>query len=89
MSDGWTETELRGEVDRFEQELIAAGLRPNAFRWYVDYARRFLRWREGDYRPRDAVGPGPTRLLGKEPRLISASSSPPMRRTFRRPAMLW
>jgi hypothetical protein len=32
-------------------------MRPNAVASYVDYARRFLRWRVGDYRPRDASGP--------------------------------
>lgn len=53
----WTDEELMREVDRFERELEAANLLPNSVRSYVDYARRFLRWRVGDYRPRGAVGP--------------------------------
>lgn len=33
-------------------------MRPNALHSYWDYARRFLAWRTGDYRPRGASGEG-------------------------------
>jgi len=59
----WTDAQLREALNRFEQEHIDAKLLPNSIRSYVDYAGRFLRWRAGDYRPRDAVGPGPRRSL--------------------------
>jgi hypothetical protein len=53
----WTNDELLAELHRYERECQGAGLLPNSVHSYVDYARRFLRWRIGDYRPRDATGP--------------------------------
>ena len=35
-----------------------AGMRRNAVHSYWDYARRFLDWRTGDYRPRGVTGYG-------------------------------
>ncbi len=37
----------------------------NAIFSYWDYARRFLAWRVGEYRPSGAVGPGPTLRTGR------------------------
>ena len=53
----WTSDELFQMLGRYEQECIAAGMRPNAVHSYWDYARRFLDWRTGEYRPRGATGP--------------------------------
>jgi hypothetical protein len=53
----WGQDELLAALGRYEQSCLDAGMRPNAVASYVDYARRFLRWRVGDYRPRDASGP--------------------------------
>jgi hypothetical protein len=48
----WTLRELRAELQRFEDELRAAGLLPTTIHTYVDRAAVFLRWLAGDYRPR-------------------------------------
>lgn len=50
----WTDRELRTELARYEEDLVRGGLGPFAVRGYVDHARRFLRWRTGEYRPRGA-----------------------------------
>ena len=52
----WTSEELFQMLGRYEQECIAAGMRPNAVHAYWDYARRFLDWRIGAYVPRGATG---------------------------------
>src|SRR5436853_622682 len=52
----WTSGELEAALSRFEDELEAADLKAITIRSYVTYARRFLRWRDGLYRPRGAVG---------------------------------
>lgn len=44
--------ELRAELIRFERELRAAGLKENSVITYVDRTSRFLKWLDGDYRPR-------------------------------------
>ncbi len=48
----WTSEELDHELKRFEDELKAAGLRPNSVHTYVDRTERFIRWLRGEYRPR-------------------------------------
>lgn len=48
----WTDDELLGALARYEDACRQAGMRPNAIHSYWDYARRFLAWRTGDYRPR-------------------------------------
>jgi transcriptional regulator with XRE-family HTH domain len=53
----WTSDELFQESNRYERDCEAAGLRPTSVFSYVDHGRRFLRWRVGDYRPRQATGP--------------------------------
>lgn len=53
----WTSDELFSELKRYERECETAGLQPKSVFSYVDYGRRFARWRVGDYRPRQATGP--------------------------------
>ncbi len=53
----WTNDQLLDALNRYQREAEAAGLRPSSVRSYVDFSRLFLRWRAGDYRPRDASGP--------------------------------
>ena len=48
----WTDDDLRAALDRYEAACREAAMRDNAWRSYVDYARRFLAWRTGDYQPR-------------------------------------
>ncbi|MBI2776009.1 MAG: hypothetical protein HYX57_01905 [Chloroflexi bacterium] len=48
----WDDQALRTALDRYEAACRRAAMRDKAWRSYVDYARRFLAWREGDYRPR-------------------------------------
>lgn len=60
----WTSTDLLSELDRFRLECVKAGMSPNSVHSYWDYARRFLSWREGDYRPRGASGPGRRPAVG-------------------------
>ena len=48
----WDDIALRGALDEYEAECRAANMREKAWRSYVDYARRFLAWREGGYHPR-------------------------------------
>jgi hypothetical protein len=56
MTKTWTAAELRSELDRFEAELQDAQLSRNTVSTYVERTRIFLRWLEGDYRPRGPVG---------------------------------
>lgn len=53
----WTHADLLAAISRLEGELVAANYLPNSVHSYVDYSRRFARWRNGDYRPNGAVGP--------------------------------
>jgi hypothetical protein len=48
----WADDDLRAALQRYEAACREAGMRDNAWQSYVDYARRFLAWRTGDYRPR-------------------------------------
>jgi hypothetical protein len=54
----WTDRELEQALDRYEAACRAADMRDSAWRSYLDYARRFLAWRTGDYRPRGAARSG-------------------------------
>lgn len=54
----WTDDQLLGVLARYEDACRHAGMRPNAIHSYWDYARRFLAWRTGDYRPRGTSAPG-------------------------------
>ncbi len=51
-ASAWSDEDLSLELARYEGACRQAGMRENAWRSYVDYARRFLAWRTGDYRPR-------------------------------------
>lgn len=68
MDQRWSQAELEAALGRYESELVAAMLLPNAVQTYVGYSARFLRWRKGEYRPRTAFGPGPA----QPPRVASA-----------------
>jgi hypothetical protein len=48
----WTDDDLRAALDRYEAASRGAGMREKAWRSYVDYARRFVAWRTGNYWPR-------------------------------------
>jgi predicted nucleic acid-binding protein len=52
----WDDADLALELAKYEEAGRAAGMRPNALHSYWDYARRFLAWRTGEYRPRGAAG---------------------------------
>lgn len=52
----WSDGDLVAELARYEATCRSAGMRETAWRSYVDYARRFLAWRTGDYLPRGVAG---------------------------------
>lgn len=54
----WTDDELEQELREYERACRNARMRESAWRSYVDYARRFLAWRRGEYRPRGTVSSG-------------------------------
>ena len=60
----WTNEELSHALARYEQLCRSNGMTDKATFSYWDYARRFLAWRVGDYRPTGATGPGPTPRRG-------------------------
>ena len=92
----WTDDDLRGALDRYEAACREAAMRDNAWRSYVDYARRFLAWRTGDYQPRGSaqpIGPCPERRhrpsssVTRRPGTLKwlrmlAAHSPPSTRTY-------
>jgi hypothetical protein len=57
----WSAQELRSELDRYEEELRAAGRARNTINTYVQHPERFINWLEGRYRPTQA---DPNRKLG-------------------------
>jgi hypothetical protein len=48
----WSDEDLAAALRGYERACREASMRQSAWRSYVDYARRFLAWRTGDYRPR-------------------------------------
>jgi hypothetical protein len=48
----WNDEDLGDALERYELACRQAAMREKAWRSYVDYARRFLAWRTGDYQPR-------------------------------------
>lgn len=52
----WDDRALAAELARYELACVEARMRRNAVHSYWDYARRFLAWRTGDYRPRGVAG---------------------------------
>ncbi len=57
-----SETELRGELDRFRADLCAAGLREATVHSYLMGSSLFVRWLAGDYVP----GPGRAERLPQD-----------------------
>ena len=51
MSGSWTTESLLSELSRYEQDLKSAGMTEQTVKTYVDRARRFIRWLDGDYQP--------------------------------------
>jgi hypothetical protein len=45
----WSVVDLMGELERFEREARAAGLKETSVRTYVDRSRIFVRWLAGAY----------------------------------------
>ena len=54
----WSDDDLQAELHAYEAESRRASMAETAWRSYVDYARRFLAWRTGEYQPRGVVGSG-------------------------------
>ena len=50
----YNRSDLSDGLRRFENSLNASDLKPSASASYIDYAARFVRWLQGDYRPRNA-----------------------------------
>lgn len=58
----WSARELRGELNRYEEQLRSAGKTRNTINTYVQHPERFINWLEGRYRPTQADAnwnPGP------------------------------
>jgi hypothetical protein len=53
----WADADLLIALNRYQDELSRAPLSPITVQSYVDYGRRFLRWRSGDYLPRGMPRP--------------------------------
>ena len=54
----WDDIALAGALAAYERACQDAGMRTNAIHSYWDYARRFLAWRTGEYRPRGSTAAG-------------------------------
>jgi hypothetical protein len=53
----WTAAQLRAELDRYHQDLIAAGNhRPSTITTYIQHPERFIAYLEGSYDPRQPQG---------------------------------
>lgn len=50
----WSARELRSQLNRYEEELRAAGKTRNTINTYVQHPERFVNWLEGRYRPMQA-----------------------------------
>jgi len=48
----WTINALREDLQRFEDELIEANLKPTSVETYVGRSEVFVRWLAGEYEPR-------------------------------------
>jgi hypothetical protein len=53
----WSDDDLRAALVDYEVACRRNGMLEKAWRSYVDYARRFLAWRMGDYVPRGTMAP--------------------------------
>jgi hypothetical protein len=47
----WTLSQLRTELARFEQQLVASGKAPDTVQTYLDRPERFIKFLEGTYVP--------------------------------------
>ncbi len=56
MNERWTTARLLEATDRYESELRDAGLSPLTVWTYSDQSKRFVRWLQGEYRPRGPNG---------------------------------
>ena len=59
----WSARELKSELNRYEEELRAAGKTRNTINTYVQHPERFINWLVGQYRPTQADAnwnPGPS-----------------------------
>jgi len=54
----WDDRALAAALVAYELVCRDAGMRPKAIHSYRDYARRFLAWRTGEYRPRGTPSAG-------------------------------
>jgi hypothetical protein len=54
----WTDDDLETALVKYDVTCRSAKMRDSAWRSYHDYARRFLAWRRGDYRPRGTIRSG-------------------------------
>jgi len=53
----WTAAQLRAELAKYHQELIAAGNhRPSTIATYIQHPERFIAYLEGSYDPRQPQG---------------------------------
>src|SRR5580693_8268039 len=52
----WTAQELRNALDRYEEELRAAGKARNTVNTYLQHPERFINWLVGRYRPTQSDG---------------------------------
>jgi hypothetical protein len=53
----WTAAQLRAELAKYHQALLAAGNhRPSTITTYVQHPERFIAYLEGAYDPRQAQG---------------------------------
>jgi hypothetical protein len=98
----WDDDDLQAALAAYEQACRDAGMRANAIHSYWDYARRFLAWRTGDYRPRGVTGdqrpvpaePAPAALLAVQAQAYAdaielAGREQPTVETYRRHAMFF
>jgi hypothetical protein len=85
----WSARELRSELNRYEEELRAAGRTRNTINTYVQHPERFINWLEGRYRPTQSdpnwnlgsTAPGDDRGAFGEERMSGGSSRyDPLRR---------
>jgi hypothetical protein len=53
----WTTAQLRAELDRYHEALLAAGNhRPSTIATYIQHPERFIAYLEGNYDPRQPQG---------------------------------
>ncbi len=85
----WSARELRNELNRYEEELRAAGKTRNTINTYLQHPERFINWLEGRYRPTQpdpnwklgpAAADGDSSALGKKRMSGGSSRYDPLKR---------